>query len=70
MHGVLTMLLLVIYTAMVFVGEGLAIFAGFWLDRAVPDYSMVIFVTLLFGILVGAWPIAVVSAERLFPGRD
>lgn len=39
------MSLLALYAAMVAVGEGLAVFAGFGLDRALPDYSMVIWIT-------------------------
>ena len=64
------MTLLALYTLFVVVGEGLGFFAGLWLDRTVPDYSIAIYATLFFGILIGAWPAAVNIDERLFPGRE
>ena len=51
--------LLAVYVALVAVGEGVAVAAGFFLDSAIPDWSALVFMVLVFGVLFAAWPLAV-----------
>ena len=62
--------LIVIYLVLVAIGEVMAFAIGRLFESTLPNFSMLFFMALFFGVLWAAWPIAVVVAERLMPERD
>ena len=64
------MILIVVYLAVVAVGGVGAFFLGELLDHFVPAaWSMVMFMSLFFGVLWAAWPVAVYVTEKwVVPG--
>ncbi|HWP25909.1 MAG TPA: hypothetical protein VNL39_06160 [Xanthobacteraceae bacterium] len=59
------MLAIIVYVAVVAVGEIIAFGLGVVIDRMVPDaWSMIIYMAMFFGVIWGAWPIAVYITER------
>ncbi len=66
------MILIIVYLAVVAVGEVGAFFVGELLDHFVPaTWSMVMFMGLFFGVLWAAWPVAVYVTEKwVVPGGD
>jgi hypothetical protein len=63
------MRLIFIYMVLVAIGEVVAFGLGRMFEEAVPAFSMLIYMALFFGVLVGAWPLAVTVTERWFPAR-
>jgi hypothetical protein len=57
------MILLVYYTVMVMLGTAAAALLGLWLDSISEIVSLSVFFTLFFGLLWGAWVIAVRLTE-------
>jgi hypothetical protein len=62
--------LIVIYLVIVVVGEVIAFAIGRLFESNLPNFSMLFFMLLFFGVLWAAWPISVAVAERLMPERD
>jgi hypothetical protein len=59
------MLAIIVYVAVVVVGEAVAFGLGVLVDRIVPDaWSMIIYMIMFFGVIWGAWPLAVYITER------
>jgi hypothetical protein len=63
------MRLIFIYIVLVAIGEVIAFALGRIFEETVPALSMLIYMALFFGVLVGAWPLAVAVTERWFPAR-
>lgn len=59
------MLAIIVYVGLVAVGEVAAFGAGVLVDGMVPDtWSMIIYMAMFFGVIWGAWPIAVYITEQ------
>jgi hypothetical protein len=53
------MSLLVVYVALIIVGDVIAYFVGLAVERAVPGVSLPVFLAMYFGVLWVAWLMAV-----------
>jgi cation transporter-like permease len=62
--------LIVIYLVAVAIGEVAAFFIGRIVEQVMPQFSMLIYMGLFFGVLWLAWPLSVMMAERLMPEGD
>jgi hypothetical protein len=60
------MWLLVVYPILLLIGELVAIEVGLYLDRVYPPLALPVALTLIFGVLVVAYPPAVWITERWF----
>jgi hypothetical protein len=56
--------LLVIYLAVITIGEIIAFGLGRVVEDVLPAFSMLIYMAMFFGVLWGGWPIAVQLTER------
>lgn len=63
------MALLVVYVVMVAIGELFAVMLGIYLDRVSAVWSLPIALTLVFGVLAAAWPLAVYATDRWLPEK-
>lgn len=63
------MSLLSIYAVLVVIAEAATFLGGRWIDSAFPNFAMAIALTIIFGVLIAAWPVAVMIDKRLF-GKD
>ena len=69
------MTVIIVYTAIVAIGEVLAFFIAQAFDAMVPAaWSMIFYMSLFFGVIWGAWPVAVFVTEKWLvkeeaPGR-
>ena len=65
------MTVIVVYIAIVAVGEVIAFFLAQALDAMVPAaWSMIFYMALFFGVIWGAWPIAVAVTEKWLVRAD
>lgn len=61
------MTVILVYLALVALGQFIAFFAAQLFDTVVPAaWSMVFYMTLFFGVIWAAWPIAVAVTEKWF----
>jgi hypothetical protein len=60
------MQVMIVYVLLVMVGETAAFGVGTVLDKYVPNFSMILFMGLFFGVLALSWPIAVMMTEKWF----
>lgn len=59
------MTVIVVYVVLVAIGEVIAFFVGQAFDSIVPSaWSMVFYMTIFFGVIWAAWPIAVLVTEK------
>jgi protein-S-isoprenylcysteine O-methyltransferase Ste14 len=59
------MAVIIVYVALVAIGEVLAFFLAQAFDAMVPAaWSMIFYMALFFGVIWGAWPIAVAITEK------
>ena len=59
--------LIVVYLVLVVAGEICAFFIGRIFEQMLPQFSMLIFMAMFFGVMWLAWPLAVMLADRLLP---
>jgi hypothetical protein len=64
MHG---LALLGIYVVVALVGQVIGFGMSLLVERTVPWVGMPVFVGIFFGVLVLAWPIAVLLLNRFYP---
>jgi hypothetical protein len=58
------MIAMIVYVVLVAIGEVTAFGLGALADRIVPEgWSMIVYMAMFFGVLWGAWPIAVYITE-------
>jgi hypothetical protein len=61
------MIVMIVYVLLVVAGEVLAFFIANALDSFVPAaWSMIFYMALFFGVIWGAWPLAVYVTEKWF----
>jgi hypothetical protein len=58
------MILIVVYVVLVAIGEVIAFGIGAMLDGMFPTWSMILYMALFFGVIAGAWPVAVFVTEK------
>ena len=64
------MRLIAVYCVLVAIGEVLAFGLGLIVERTIPQFSMLLYMAMFFGVLWGFWPIAVYVTERFLPSAD
>jgi hypothetical protein len=57
------MKLIVYYVVIQLIGDAIAVFLGLGIEKVAPAISMPLFLTMYFGVLWGAWVIAVRMTE-------
>lgn len=67
MHGIM---LLGIYLVVAVAGQAIGFGLCSVIERTVPWAGMPVFLLFFFGMLVLAWPVAVVLMDRLVPAAD
>jgi hypothetical protein len=64
MHG---LALIGIYLGVALAGQAIGFGASSLVERTVPWAGLPVFLAVFFGMLVLAWPVAVLLMDRLFP---
>jgi hypothetical protein len=65
------MIIMIVYVALVAIGEVLAFGLGTALDNVVPDgWNMIVAMALFFGVIWAMWPAAVYVTERWLISPD